>query len=934
MEKRVFKTISDSYYSFRENLNESNDNKITCHECYLIDENWFNGFECLLKENKKNKNSLMSIIPFPKNIPQILDTFQKAINFLEKNKKIYFINTNTIELMYSNNKNIDLKDKNTVQIYPRYNNVIIEFKKNESKENNENKIIDLKVKSLLLTNALNKDQTNIFIINVEKFGKINIFKKILNDFKINDDKGQNSIDKNCIIPLKEYFNDIINEKNIIKAHIKEDLLTFFIYIFYYEKSYMDNKFNYKNVLSDFQNYYLINYEWINQLKKYYNYDELYNLLKKDEENKGGFNFFNLRQKANDLLKKYINEKNFILKPLDIPKNLMNIDIIVSPKTWEKDIQIYKDCFIVNSEIMKIINKYIIFNKEIDFQTKKLSVNFTDLVLFDENNVVMYGNLNKLIFAIKYAIIFETSEIFNSEKKILSSTSFYQYLKKRKTEINNFDKQTLKNEEGQTIGHLEKSRNNKKELEINQNQFNFYKKNNEIKTSKDNNEQFFKSKEIPNRKEGDDKNAFSNKNNIEKSSEKNESKKEEKNLVENNKIERELNEINNLESLDEKDNESTLLASNLNMFKLKKSQLRDKINDFIIKKDELLEIGQIENKNKEKINKSFIKELYNYFGKNIKEINVKKNNNQLKKIFKKINYKQNNNNKRNVEKINRNNKINNVMNNIKNSKINFKVENIDNNIIYESGKEEEENMISKMKKSNNLNSLIEEYQTKFKKCKINILKIEEIIEAISNKLKEINYIGAFYMSFNELRQKIEEIKFLLNKDETNENDKGINYDKNLFQIQGIKLEEIENKNKALNKAAEDKLKNMINTLEKEKNEKDNKIKLLEKNIDEINNNYKAKIEEKEKELKEIKLLIEKIKENEEKIRAENSILQKEKEKLKINYEDKENKNNIYLAEKLKWIKHKENLIKKEKEEINLIKQQFKKCFKDIQKMQNI
>ena len=65
-----------------------------------------------------------------------------------------------------------------------------------------------------------------------------------------------------------------------------------------------------------------------------------------------------------------------------------------------------------------------------------------------------------------------------------------------------------------------------------------------------------------------------------------------------------------------------------------------------------------------------------------------------------------------------------------------------------------------------------------------------------------------------------------------------------------------------------------------------------------------------------------------------LLQKEKEKLKINYEDKENKNNIYLAEKLKWIKHKENIIEKEKEEINLIKYQFQKCFKDIQKMQNI
>ena len=616
---------------------------------------------------------------------------------------------------------------------------------------------------------------------------------------------------------------------------------------------------------------------INLIIKVFNYDELYNLLKKDEKNKGGFNFFNLRQKANDLLKAYINEKNFILKPLDIPKNLMNIDIIVSPKTWEKDIQIYKNCFIVNSEIMKIINNYIIFNKEIDFQTKKLSVNFTDLVLFDDNNVVIYGNLNKLIFVIKYAIIFKTSEIFNSEKKILSSISFYQYLSKRKTEINNFNIQPLKNEEGQTIGNLffighgEKSRNSKKELEINQNQSNLYKTKNEIKPTRKNNEKFFNSMEMSNRKEGNDKNTFSNKKNTEKSSEKNESKKEEKNLVKNNEIESELNEINNLEDQDENNNESSLLAKNLDEFKLKKSQLNFKIKEFIIKKDELIEKSQIENQNKEKRNKIFIKKMFNYFGTNIKGINVKKSNNQFKKIFEEICYKQNIYMKRNEERINLNNKKNNVMDNTKNSKINCKLKNIDNNII-ELGKEEEENMISKMNKTYraNLNSLIEEYQTKIKKCKINILKIEEIIETISNKLKEINYIGVFCMSFNELRQKIEEIKVLLNKNKKNENNGNTNYDKNLFEIPETKLEEIENKNKALNKIAEDKLKNMINTLEKEKNEKDNKIKLLEKNFDEINNNYKAKIEEKEKELKEIKLLNKKIKENEEKIRAENSI----------------------------------------------------------------
>ena len=354
-----------------------------------------------------------------------------------------------------------------------------------------------------------------------------------------------------------------------------------------------------------------------------------------------------------------------------------------------------------------------------------------------------------------------------------------------------------------------------------------------------------------------------------------------------------------------------------------------------------------NQKKEERSKILNKEYLN-IEQNSKGTNFKKKNIQAKKNNLKIYIKKNINNKikikrthsdpitmkkilHELEKTNIDNKINNVLTNTINSNKVCKLKHKENK--EKLGKKEEEYIILKMNKSNKLNSLIEKYQTKFKKCKTNILKIEELIEIISSKLKEIDYIGKFCMSFNELKQKIEETKALLNKDETNENNECVKYDKNLIEIPGIKLEEIENKNKKINKAEEDELKNMINILEKEKTEKDNKIELLEKNIDEINNNYKAKLEEKDKELKEIKLLNERIKKKYRKIRAGNIILQKEKENLIINYKYKENKNNIYFAEKLKYIKNKENLIKKEIGEINLIKHQLQKCFEDIKEMQN-
>ena len=215
---------------------------------------------------------------------------------------------------------------------------------------------------------------------------------------------------------------------------------------------------------------------------------------------------------------------------------MNIDKIVPPKKWEKDTQIYQNCFIVNSEIMKIINKYIIFNKEINFQTKKLCVNFRELFLFDENNFVMFGNLNELIFVIKYVILFKSSEIFNSEKKLLLSlNSFNKYLIKRKAEIDSLNKQQLYNEQNQIIGQLifignrEVPKNKIKEDDFNINQFNFYNINEGISVGeiKSFNFNFNGGTSL---KGEDNKDSLLNKKNNEKPSEKNESKKEENNLI--------------------------------------------------------------------------------------------------------------------------------------------------------------------------------------------------------------------------------------------------------------------------------------------------------------------------------------------------------------------------------------------------------------------
>ena len=67
-----------------------------------------------------------------------------------------------------------------------------------------------------------------------------------------------------------------NENNIQNS-FKKELLKIFIFIFYYEKYLSENK---ENTFNNKEKYYLINPEWIQNFKKYYNYERLYDLLLK------------------------------------------------------------------------------------------------------------------------------------------------------------------------------------------------------------------------------------------------------------------------------------------------------------------------------------------------------------------------------------------------------------------------------------------------------------------------------------------------------------------------------------------------------------------------------------------------------------------------------------------------------------------------------
>ena len=132
----------------------------------------------------------------------------------------------------------DLKYFKKIKYYSGNNKLIIEYK-----GNNENK-------ALLLINPLK--EIKAFIISITNEEKKSLFEKILSE------RNNFQIEK-----------QISYNKNIISFHKYLNILKLFIYFYYYEKSLLENQ---TNIFNENDDYYLINPEWINYFKEYYDYE--------------------------------------------------------------------------------------------------------------------------------------------------------------------------------------------------------------------------------------------------------------------------------------------------------------------------------------------------------------------------------------------------------------------------------------------------------------------------------------------------------------------------------------------------------------------------------------------------------------------------------------------------------------------------------------
>jgi len=244
---------------------------------------------------------------------------------------------------------------------------------------------------------LNKDEIkkNSFIIlinNEEKERKLLLYKDLINLKNINE-IFENINYNNSVIPFEKYMNNNIKKRTLnFKKDFKKDILKVLISIFYYEKPSDINE----NIYNIDQQYYLINPDWLKEFKKYYNYQNLYKLIIKDQKY-NYLKFNQLKSQIDNIINFYINKNIINIEKRKLNEYLACVNNINEGKR-------IKNYYIAHSSIIDIIKPYLSINEGIAFEPKNLFIKDKKIYFYYNNNIII-GRINEQHIFISNAIIF-------------------------------------------------------------------------------------------------------------------------------------------------------------------------------------------------------------------------------------------------------------------------------------------------------------------------------------------------------------------------------------------------------------------------------------------------------------------------------------------------------------------------------------------------
>ena len=928
-EEELYNLIKEKYLSFNEKIrNEIQNNEFSYNKinCFLIDSSWENELaNCIINEDKNkillNERKLDDSFNFlPKQEPKFINEASVARNHLKNNNKIKLISRDIIKLVYPdynlNNNN------NSINCYGGNNRLIIEFEENESNFNSIFLIIN-PIESILQDN-------NALIISLkvpnnnreELYGELLFINLNLNEKKVENLKDSNVIIDNSQIFSKNNFsfgkNEIIqyNSQNSIK-----NILSIFIYIFYFEKSLSLLE---ENVFNQNQNYYIINIEWLDKFKKYYDYNKIYNILKTQYDiHNIEINYNNFEGHIFTIQNLYF--KNIHLKISGQFEKYVNINEIYPKKKTKQNIEFYQNNFLIHEKIIEMIYKYNYPNEKILIKPKKIIVKNDNIYLFDECSINI-GNLNEqYLFSPQYIFFYNQLRIMTEEKEKLFCLSIKDYIESRKCIENNYNIQTLIEENNKAIGKLiifhtnlkkEKRKNEFKEYNIDK----ILKEKIDILESENTQKDTKYEKELNERDEIINKLVYENeeinKEFIKLKNEKSEEENKEKNDIIK-RLQIEINEKNNeIKTLEnEIRNKNEMFGNSEIENKEKNDMIKNLENENKIKFDL---IKKLENENEE--NNDIIRNLQNE--KEEKNDIIERLQNEMKEkddtieqLEKEIKEKGDTieqlenaikENKKS-EKQEKNDYIRNIGNEVKEK----------NNII--------KNLETEIKEKNKIIEKLENDNKKYNLCKQanekqknKIKELEDLVEEISKKYNDLKY-EKNEKDKKEKKEHIETIKNLENEiEDINKKYNDLYFEKNEKNNENAKLREI-------NECIQKELKNKENQLENAQ-ELNNKYKLDETKLLYTSKKMKEVEEQKKNLEKDLKLKKDKIiklkygsKNNKHKIIKNYETIIDEKERQIEELSKKTKSEN--LEEKIKEMNELKEIIEKKQNEINYFKEKY-------------
>ena len=209
------------------------------------------------------------------------------------------------------------------------------------------------------------------------------------------------------------------------------------YIYYYEKEI-------KEILSkENKDFYLINYDWIIEFKKIFEYDNYKKIFSK---RKNEINFNDLDKNLEQLYKNFVNKNiKIVVKEKDEYIKLTKVNDFIPAQYRAGELKSKSaSYYIIPSEIKEKI-------KNCFFEKEKLNVNPTGSLSLVENkiiiknkNIINFGNLdNSFKLTLKYIFNYFSDEIANSEINYLIKDDIKDYINQRGCRPDNYETQILK-----------------------------------------------------------------------------------------------------------------------------------------------------------------------------------------------------------------------------------------------------------------------------------------------------------------------------------------------------------------------------------------------------------------------------------------------------------------------------------------------------------